>query len=157
MARAAPAMTAEQRSRFLEMLAETANVRLSAKTAGVTSVEVYLHRKASKAFREQWARALGEGYVRLEAEMLAEALKPIGNATSEKTIKLMAQKQRDRQFLLNAHRATVRGEAKAAIPAASGGKLPTLAQARADITARFATMRSRMIDETANADDDAAS
>ncbi len=155
MARAAPAMTAAQKSCFFQTLAESANVLKSAKAAGITSVEVYLERKASKTFRDQWTRALIEGYVRLEADMLAEALKPIGNATSEKTIKLMAQKQRDRQFLLNAHSATVRGETRAQAAAPLVTRLPTSQQARADLAARFESMRERISD--AGGDDDSLS
>ncbi len=139
-------MTAGMRGIFLETLTETANVTASAKAAGVSSIEVYRLRKASKGFCDQWARALGEGYVRLEAEMLAEALKPIANATCDKTVKQKAERNRIAMFLLTAHRAAVRGEAKSHTATAAVPTRATLGAARADLAARFATMRARMID-----------
>lgn len=153
MASASVTMAADVRARFLERLAETANVSLSAKHAGASTFAVYQLRKSSKAFRDQWARALGEGYVRLEADLLAEALKPIANATADKTVKQRTEKHRIAMFLLNAHRAAVRGEAKAAGALTPAAKPPTPAQLRADLSARFATMRARMTDDAGDADD----
>ncbi len=153
MATSKATMTADARAAFIDMLAETANVSASAKAAGVSSFEVYQLRKASKGFRDQWARALGEGYVRLEADLLAEALKPVANATADKTIKQKAEKTRIAMFLLTAHRAAVRGEAKAQSAAPAVQRRPSLAAARADLAARFATMRERMADIETDDDD----
>lgn len=50
------------RARFLDHLAETANVSASARAAGVASSAVYAERRRSPAFRDAWALALAEGY-----------------------------------------------------------------------------------------------
>ena len=67
-------LNARTRRLFLNHLAETANVAASARAAGVASSGVYAERRRSAGFRDDWARALGEGYARLETDLLAEAL-----------------------------------------------------------------------------------
>lgn len=71
----ADAFTAERQRAFLIHLAETANVLESMKLVGVTSNTIYLLRKKSVGFRNAWDAALKEGYVRLEAMMLARQIK----------------------------------------------------------------------------------
>jgi hypothetical protein len=153
MPKAKPAIAADARARFLDMLAETANVSASAKHAEVSTFDVYQLRKTSKTFCDQWARALGEGYVRLEADLLAEALKPIANATADKTIKQKAEKTRIAMFLITAHRAAVRGEARVQAAPSAATKRPTPAALRDAFTRQFATMRERMTAAPATGDD----
>ena len=60
--------------RFLEALSDTCNVRLSATRARVANGTVYKRRAKDAAFRDGWARALAQGYARLEIETLERAI-----------------------------------------------------------------------------------
>ena len=66
--------TKAKERRFLEALSDTCNVKLSAKRAKVGSTTVYEHRLKDAAFRDGWARALAQGYARLEIETLERAI-----------------------------------------------------------------------------------
>lgn len=101
-------LNAAQRKQFLGALSETANVSASARTAGITGGSVYAERRRSHGFRAYWSEALGEGYARLEADLLAEALQAASGTTSDGTLKARAQKHRLRLSLLNVHRANVK-------------------------------------------------
>jgi len=58
---------------FCENLAATCNVTWAAQAAGVTVQCVYKRLTFDAAFCEAWCRAIGLGYLRLEAQALAEA------------------------------------------------------------------------------------
>jgi hypothetical protein len=64
------------RDAFLSHLAETSNVAASARKAKLAPTRFYAERRRSEAFRAAWQEALCEGFARLEAELLAEALRP---------------------------------------------------------------------------------
>lgn len=128
---------------FLAHLAQTSNVSASAKVAGVTTKPVYDLRKSCAAFCDQWLKALSEGYARLEANLLAEALSPPASNMKDSTFKQKQMKARMGMALLAAHRATVRGVG--ATPAPSRSRDPKEVQAR--LEARFAAMRQRMNDD----------
>lgn len=66
--------TAEKETRFLSVLAGTANVKMALGEVGMSSAGLYKRRQARPAFRAAWDMALNEGYARLEAEMLARAI-----------------------------------------------------------------------------------
>ena len=85
-------LNARTRRLFLNHLAETANVAASARAAGVGSSAVYAERRQSAGFRDDWARALGEGYARLETDLLAEALLAANGKTADATLKARAQR-----------------------------------------------------------------
>ncbi len=55
---------------FLAALAETSNIKASAKTANVPLATVYRLRKADRQFAGDWQAALFEGYASLEMEVL---------------------------------------------------------------------------------------
>lgn len=59
---------------FLTALAETCNVKHSAKAAGVAPSTVYARRGRDAAFRAGWDQALAIGYAQLEMMMLERAL-----------------------------------------------------------------------------------
>lgn len=122
---------------FLAKLAESANVTASAKAAGVTTSAVYRRRESSTDFCAGWQRALAEGYARLEAELLGQALARVNGLASDRTIRAQAMKHRLGLALLAAHRASVRGGAAAAASAPSG-------TARDRITAKLAQMHARL-------------
>lgn len=61
-------------ARFLDALATSCNVRLSARRAGVSASAAYARRRIDAAFRDGWAKAIAQGYARLEIETLERAL-----------------------------------------------------------------------------------
>lgn len=129
---------------FLAQLAQTANVSASAKAAGVTTSPVYDLRKRSAEFCAKWLAALGEGYARLEANLLAEALSQPASNLKDSTFKQKQMKTRIGMSLLAAHRATVKGSAPPTAPSRS--RDPKEVQAR--LGARFASIRARMGDDS---------
>lgn len=68
------AVTAAQRTKFLETLAESCNVLLSAKEAGFRPQRAYDLKARDAAFRAGWDEALATGYAQLELMMLERAL-----------------------------------------------------------------------------------
>ncbi len=105
-------LKAAKRKLFFGSLSETANIAASARLAGISSNAVYAERRRSTAFRDAWSEALAEGYARLEADLLAEALCSVRAKTSDITLKAQAQKQRLGTILLSAHRASVKAYAE---------------------------------------------
>jgi hypothetical protein len=139
---AAAKWTAGQRRTFIEHLGMSSNVTASAKMAGISSTSIYRERARNEKFRKAWHRALCEGYARLEADLLAEALIGVSAKTSDITLKSRAQKYRLGLTLLSAHRASVRGGDTAPVTART-----TTVRQRLEL--RFATMRERMGDDDA--------
>ena len=127
---------------FLSHLAQTANVSASAKVAGVTTSPVYDLRKKSDGFCTQWHAALCEGYTRLEANLLAEALAPASGNMKDSTFKLRQMKIRLGSSLLAAHRTSVRG----AVPA-SPQRSRDPKEVKQRLEARFLAMHKRLNDD----------
>ncbi len=113
----APRMKASARKAFLNHLAETSNVAASARKVDISKASIYAERRRLPEFRAAWGLALAEGYARLEAEMLYEALKPASAKTSDAMLKAKAQKQRLQITLLQMHRASVKAAPPALVPA----------------------------------------
>lgn len=135
-----------QMTLFLESLAETSNVAASARAAGATSNAMYRERRRNAGFAARWHAALCEGFARLEAELLAEALvAPSGNV-KDATLKSRAQKYRLGLALLAAHRAAVRG---AKLP--GSGATATQASAKERLRAKLYAMHAQMEAEAAEA------
>ncbi len=129
--------SAGQMDRFLDVLAETSNVSAAARAAGIAANAMYRERRRNPAFAARWHEALCEGFARLEAELLSEALiAPSGNV-KEATLKSRAQKYRLGLSLLAAHRAAVRG----IVPVAPG---TGAADAKARLGAKIRAMRARV-------------
>ena len=59
---------------FLRALAESCNVKLACKAAGVSHSQAYVRRAKDATFRAGWAAALSTGYAQLELMMLERAL-----------------------------------------------------------------------------------
>jgi len=74
-------ITEAEKARFLERLAETANVTKSAKSARVGRATVYAHKHADPAFAKAWAEAVELGTDALEDEAIRRGkdgvLKPL--------------------------------------------------------------------------------
>jgi hypothetical protein len=102
-------LNAAKRKIFFSHLSQTANVSASARLAELNSGAIYSERLRSREFRAKWSEALAEGYARLEADLLAEALQAANGKTSDGTIKARAQKHRLAIALLGIHRASVKG------------------------------------------------
>ena len=127
---------------FLLHLGQTANVTASAKMAGVTTSPIYTLRRKSDDFRARWFGALCEGYARLEANLLAEALAPASGNLKDSTFKLRQMKTRLGTNLLAAHRASVRGAAPTAPQRSRDPK-----EVKLRLEARFSAMRKRLSDD----------
>lgn len=140
---------AAQMTQFLESLAESSNVAASARAAGVTGNAMYRERRRNEGFAARWHEALCEGFARLEAELLSEALvAPSGNV-KDATLKSRAQKYRLGLALLAAHRAAVRG---AKLP--GGGGATTQASAKERLRAKLDAIRANAAAERDEAGDD---
>jgi hypothetical protein len=103
-------LSALEKNTFLAELSETANVTASARKAGLSTSKVYRERRTKPKFRELWLDALREGYTRLEADLLAEALRAPSAKISDMMLKARTQKQRLGTTLLTMHRQSVRAE-----------------------------------------------
>jgi len=133
------AWSAERQEAFLAELARTANVRASARAVNMSEAGIYRLRLRSARFRAAWARALREGYARLELMMIERAMKGTPTRSpraGEKARSAREYPDRLAMFLLTAHRAAVEAEREApqADPRAVCRKLET----------RLAEMNRRM-------------
>ncbi len=132
------AFDARARKAFLDHLAMTSNVAASSRAAGISAARAYAYRRRTPAFAVLWQAALAEGFARLEAELLAEALRAVSGKVSDATLKSRAQRQRLGLSLLALHRAAVRGAPRQA-PAAADARAALAAKVEAklrDIRAR---------------------
>ena len=81
----------EQIETFFAELADTCNVVRSAKAAGFTANWAYRKRKTDAGFRAGWARAIAEGYAKLELVLLDRAMngtvKRVPSGSREKRIR----------------------------------------------------------------------
>lgn len=81
----------EQIEIFFSELADTCNVVRSAKAAGFTANWAYRKRKMDAGFRAGWARAIAEGYAKLELVLLDRAMngtvKRVPSGSGEKRIR----------------------------------------------------------------------
>ena len=81
----------EQIETFFSQLADTCNVVRSAKAAGFTANWAYRKRKTDAGFRAGWARAIAEGYAKLELVLLDRAMngtvKRVPSGSGEKRIR----------------------------------------------------------------------
>ncbi|HEV7233346.1 MAG TPA: hypothetical protein VGN36_03800 [Sphingorhabdus sp.] len=133
-------LNAATRKRFLDHLAQTANVTASARVAGTSRDAVYAERRRLADFSSEWAVALAEGYVRLETDLLADALRPASSKTSDAMLKAKAQKQRLQLGLLAAHRGAVKG---GAVPPPIRAAKPDLPALKAQLILKLTQMRDR--------------
>ena len=139
------ALSRAARDAFLSHLAETSNVAASARKAKLPPARFYTERRRSEAFRAAWQEALCEGFARLEAELLAEALRPAKASDPTGPIAVQQQKTRLGLALLAHHRAAVRGTPP--VPAtARPSSRPS--DVRARLSAKLDLMRERMTDDS---------
>lgn len=122
-----PRLNAAMRKVFLAHLSETANVSASARAIGVGTSSIYAERRRSAVFRTAWSAALQEGYARLEADMLHDALTSPSAKTSDATLKARTQKDRLRLALLAMHRTSVKAATNTSLPNVHEAAAPTKA------------------------------
>ena len=132
-------LNASKRLAFFAHLSETANVTASARAAGISSSAVYAERRRSAQFRDSWSEALSEGYAKLEADLLAEALQPASGNIADVTLKARAQKHRLGTTLLSAHR----GSAKAYANQGRANGMVDLGVLKAQLILKLTQMRER--------------
>jgi hypothetical protein len=95
---------------FLASLAETCNVKLSAKRAGVSHNCVYDRRNKDASFRASWDVALATGYAQLELMMLERALHGVEKVVTGRdgtTTVMREYSDRTALALLRMHRESV--------------------------------------------------
>jgi hypothetical protein len=84
-------ITEEQVETFFSELADTCNVVRSARAAGFSANWAYRKRKVDAGFRAGWARAVAEGYAKLELVLLDRAMngmvKRVPSGGTEKRIR----------------------------------------------------------------------
>jgi len=144
----ARAFDARARKAFLDHLAMTSNVAASSRVAGISAARAYAFRRRNPGFYDLWQKALAEGFARLEAELLAEALRAVSGKVSDATLKSRAQRQRLGLSLLAMHRAAVRGVPKPMVAASD-----TRAALTAKVEAKLLDLRARLKAQDAEADD----
>lgn len=133
--------TPEKRRDFLAKLAETANVRASARAVGMSEQGVYKLRAKSPEFRAQWAAALREGYAQLEVMLLERALKGTRKPVFHGGAKIGSVTEYSDRLaltLLNAHHGSVHGAVIAKAPPRD------MKVVHAKVSAKLSTMNKRM-------------
>ena len=150
--------TKAKETRFLEALSDTCNVRLSARRAKVGNSTVYQHRLKDAAFRDGWARAIAQGYARLEIETLERAINGTMRTIVHKDGReevVVEHSDRVALALLRMHRDTAaepgRREREEAQYSAE-----EIAEVRARIVAKLERMRLACLRAPARDDEDAA-
>lgn len=94
--------TDEAAERFLDSLAASCNVTLSAERAGFRVETVYKHRREDAVFARRWQAALEQGYARIEMALVrraADAMEglapdpatPIPEMTVEQALKVLSR------------------------------------------------------------------
>lgn len=154
---ASTGFTEKKRQRFLDTLAATCNVRMSAAAAGVGLSSCYRLRTRDASFADAWRTALAIGYDRLEAALLdyalsrveAQAIDPDAAdpaAVEESAVGVLATGQvtnADLQFavsLLNRHRAAVEGRA----PAGRGARRASAEETDAALRRKLDSLARRL-------------
>jgi hypothetical protein len=102
--------TQRAEDKFIETLAESANVTKSAAEAGVSPSSAYRRRGRDASFRARWGEALATGYAALEMAMLERALHGRPKEVKVGGESRIIQEYDDRiaLALLKMHRETVR-------------------------------------------------
>lgn len=108
----------EVEAHFLDLLAATCNVRLSAEETGVGSSSVYRQRRRRADFAAKWEGALEQGYARIEMGLVRNAIEALeAEFDPDRPAPRMSIDQAIK--VLQAHRAAVKGVGKV-----SGWKAP---------------------------------
>lgn len=136
--RACKPWTPQIESDFLDMLASTCNVRLSAQSVGFHTHGIYRRRREHPDFERRWDAALAQGYARLEIELVRAAAESVeGVEFQERMIGPVSAADAIR--LLQLHRAQVTGQGRRPGTQAA---LPSIDEVRENIRRRAAAIRA---------------
>jgi len=96
---------------FLDHLAATCNVTLSAKACGFSPQALYTRRRNDPAFMQRWDAALGHGYAHLEALMVQRAIEVFEGFAPDPDapVRVPEVSVQDALILLGHHRRTIEG------------------------------------------------
>lgn len=97
-------------ARFLDALAASCNVTLSAAATGFSKEAIYRRRRADPAFAARWQAALEQGYAALEMLLVQRATDALAGLALDSDQLLLPASFREATNLLQLHRAAVRGE-----------------------------------------------
>ena len=140
--------TKARRLRFLEALAATCNVRLSARITGINVTSVYARRRRDPEFEGQWRAAILAAYERLETALMARALGTDAPVAADCDFgdpeDILAEAKIDAELafkLLNRHRATAEGRGR---PIRPGRHIATEEETNAALLKQLAVLRRRI-------------
>ena len=96
---------------FLDHLAATCNVMLSAKACGFSTAAVYRRRRLDPAFMERWDAALAQGYAHVEALLVQRAVETLEGFAPDPqaTVRIPEMTVREALLLLGHHRRRIEG------------------------------------------------
>lgn len=105
--------TDEAEALFLDHLAASCNVRLSAEAAGFSKEALYRRRRVDPDFAQAWQTALEQGYVRLEMLLVEGATataSPPADRAERALLPFPEMTVREAIVILQLHRASVKGD-----------------------------------------------
>lgn len=112
----------ERRAKFLDVLAETCNVKMACAAVKMSDVGAYKLRRRDATFRRAWRKALAEGYAKLEVQLLERALigeakmrQAVEESDAARAVELLGRySPRTAEMLYRTHRAEALAEDAAA-------------------------------------------
>ena len=97
-------------AKFLDVLAATNNVTLSAAETGFSKEAIYRRRGNDAAFAARWQAALDQGYARLEMLVVQVAADTLEGRAPDPDCPIPPMTVREAITLLQLHRASVKGD-----------------------------------------------
>lgn len=104
--------TEEAAAKFLDCLAASCNVMLSAETAGFGVETVYKHRREDPVFAQRWQAALEQGYARIEMALVRRAADAMEGLAPDPATPIPQMTVDQALKVLSRHRATVEGRGR---------------------------------------------
>lgn len=101
--------TDEAETIFLDHLAASCNVKLSADASGFSTVAIYNRRRSDPGFAERWQAALEQGYARIEMALVKSATDALEGLKLDPDTPIPAMTVKDAINILQLHSASVRG------------------------------------------------
>ena len=96
--------------KFLDLLAATNNVTLSAAETGFSKEAIYARRRRDPGFAERWQAALEQGYARVEMLVVQVAADTLEGRAPDPDCPIPPMTVREAITLLQLHRASVKGD-----------------------------------------------
>ena len=101
--------TDEAEAIFLDNLAASCNVKLSAAAAGFSTVAIYNRRRSDPGFAERWQAALAQGYARIEMALVKSATDALDGLKLDPETPIPTMTVKDAINILQLHHASVKG------------------------------------------------